>query len=561
MLDHSELLLRSELHMNLLVLIGVAIFVGTIGTRIFRKIEVPQVVGCIVAGLIVGEGWLKLLTEQMINDLSPINYFALGMIAFMIGGELKADNFTKYRKQFIAMVIAEGTGAFICVSVLAGAVVWSFTHDATLTLVLGLIIGAISSATDPFSTLQVFNENRTRGALTTAVTAIVALNDGLALILFVLLTSIASFIAAGQNIDLMRSITTIAYGVFGSLGIGVIAGLLLAFNYKVYKRPEKLLPYTLGLIPLLTGIALFFKFDIILAPMAFGVTLVNFAPLKSNETFDLVKRFAPPIYVLFFVFVGARLHFASITLMIAVLIIVYVIGRSIGKVISVYLAAKASGASEKVQKYSGMCLFTQAGIAVGLSLVASQHFEKEIGDIIVTLITVTTFILQIIGPLFVKLAVTKANELNLNITEADLVKMYTVNDVMDKTSRIISQLTPLSEIMALFSERDETVYFIANRDGDLVGYVTLDGVRAALNNHFLSSILIADDVMFPVRQTVTPGDDLEKALGTMANTQMDFIPVVVANDSSALIGILVKKDVDRMIAAELLKCKELAEKD
>jgi Kef-type K+ transport system membrane component KefB len=561
MQDQTTLFLNPDVPLNLLLLTGVAVFVGTIGAWIFKRIKLPPVVGFIIAGLIVGEGWLKLLPEHMLNDLRPVNYFALGLIGFMMGGELKADNFRKYRKQFMAMVLAEGAGAFIFVGMLIAVVAWYFTGNLALALVLGLLIGAISSASDPVSTVQVFEENRTRGALTTAITSIVALDDALALILCAIATSLAGFLAAGQGLDLSSAFGPLAYRVLGSLCIGFITGLFLAFIYKIFKFPEKLMPYSLVLIVLLTGIALAFKFDVILASMAFGVALVNLVQLKSSETFDIVKRFAPPIYVLFFVYVGARLRVDRITLMIGALVVVYVVARSIGKVVGVFAAAKISGASRKVQQYSGMCLFTQAGIAVGLSIMATQYFNQEIENIVLTVITITTLILQVLGPIFIKLAVTKANEVNLNVTEADLIEMYTVKDVMDATARPLSQLTPLSEIMALFSDREEAVYCISDHDGDLLGYVTLDGVRTALNNSFLSSILIADDVMSPVRQTVTPKDGLAEALRTMSGTGMDFLPVVDENDSSAMIGILIKKDAERMIATELLKRKDLAEHD
>ncbi|PIR65291.1 MAG: sodium:proton exchanger, partial [Candidatus Omnitrophica bacterium CG10_big_fil_rev_8_21_14_0_10_43_8] len=45
---------------------------------------------------------------------------ALGIIGFMIGGELKTDVFRRYGKQFIAILLAEGVTAFIVVFVLVG---------------------------------------------------------------------------------------------------------------------------------------------------------------------------------------------------------------------------------------------------------------------------------------------------------------------------------------------------------------------------------------------------------------------------------------------------------
>ncbi len=78
-----------SLHLNLLLLMGIALFGGTLGARLFKRIHFPQVVGYIVIGLIFGESALSLIDQPMIEMMSPFNFFALGIIGFMIGGELK----------------------------------------------------------------------------------------------------------------------------------------------------------------------------------------------------------------------------------------------------------------------------------------------------------------------------------------------------------------------------------------------------------------------------------------------------------------------------------------
>ena len=78
-----------------------------------------------------------------------------------------------------------------------------------------------------------------------------------------------------------------------------------------------------------------------------------------------------------------------------------------------------------------MGLFAQGGVAVGLSIVAAHRFEATIGGDIIVIVTVTTMLVEILGPPFVKLAVTKAGEVGLGITEEDLIRSYKVTDVMD----------------------------------------------------------------------------------------------------------------------------------
>ncbi len=50
----DNILAQSIEHLNIILLMGLAIFFGTAGARMFRRFHVPQVVGYLVAGLIFG---------------------------------------------------------------------------------------------------------------------------------------------------------------------------------------------------------------------------------------------------------------------------------------------------------------------------------------------------------------------------------------------------------------------------------------------------------------------------------------------------------------------------
>ena len=95
-------------HLNILFLLGLALFGGTIGGRLFQKLRIPQVVGYITIGIIIGESGLKIIGHDTIITLQPFTYFALGLIGFMIGGELKKEILIKYGKQFINIPLFEG---------------------------------------------------------------------------------------------------------------------------------------------------------------------------------------------------------------------------------------------------------------------------------------------------------------------------------------------------------------------------------------------------------------------------------------------------------------------
>jgi len=112
----------SFIHVNALLLLGLALFGGAVGGRLFQKLKIPQVVGYIIIGILLGRSGLKIVDENIIEALRPFNYFALGLIGFMVGGELKKEIFSKYGKSFLYILLCEGIAPFILVTVFIGLI-------------------------------------------------------------------------------------------------------------------------------------------------------------------------------------------------------------------------------------------------------------------------------------------------------------------------------------------------------------------------------------------------------------------------------------------------------
>ena len=110
----------SIVHLNILLLLGLALFGGIIGGRLFQKLKIPQVVGYIIIGVIMGQSVLKIVNQDIIEVLKPFNYFALGLIGFMVGGELKKEVFSRYGKSLISILLCEGITPFLLVSFFIG---------------------------------------------------------------------------------------------------------------------------------------------------------------------------------------------------------------------------------------------------------------------------------------------------------------------------------------------------------------------------------------------------------------------------------------------------------
>ena len=547
----------SALNLNILFLLGLALFGGTIGGRLFQKLRIPQVVGYIAIGIIIGGSGLKVITQDVIETLQPFNYFALGLIGFMIGGELKKDVLRKYGKQFISILLLEGIGAFLLVSVFVGVVGSFLLGDWRLSWSLGLLLGAIASATAPAATTAVLREFKTRGPLTRTILGIVAMDDGLALMLFAIASSIAGSLLGNVHKGVLRIFINPLYEIGGAIAVGIVSGLVLNKLLRKYTEEARLLAFSIGAVLIVLGISLTTHVDMLLAAMTLGVIVGNFIPRKSKEVFKLVEGFTPPIFVLFFVLVGAKLNISHMTLPIVLLGGIYIIGRSTGKAIGANLGARISNAPKTVQKYLPLCLFSQAGVAIGLSILASHYFPGYIGSAVIIIITATAFILEVIGPPFVKFAVTKAGEVGMNITEDDFVRTLKVEEIMDRNPPLIYKNMPLAQILTIFSESPNLYYPVVDTNKKLLGIITVDNIKNTFMATSLSDLLLAVDVMEPVIASVTSKSSISELKGILAKYNLEYLPVVTQEDE--VIGFIERRMVYKVISTKIMELQRQAD--
>ena len=405
-LTHFSALLRGA-DLNILLLLGIVLFLGSAGGRLFQKLKVPQVVGYILIGILLGRSGFGFINQNTVNSLQPISSFALAIIGIMIGGELKFKVLKDHGRSFLSILLFESLSAFIIVSLLTGLTAYYLFGDTKLAVSLGLLLGAISSATAPAATTDVLWENKTKGPLTTTVLGIVALDDGVALILFAVASNVAGVLTGESVAGLGSSLFHLVYEIGGSVVLGSVLGYGLSLVVREYLEEEKILAFSLGALLLLIGLSILFSLNMILGAMVMGFFMSNYAPRRSEVTFKLIKNFAPPIYVLFFVLVGAKLDVRQLTVIAAIMAGVFLVGRTGGKFVGATIGAIIGKAPVSVRKYLPFCLLSQAGVAVGLSIVAGETFSGPIGGYIVMIVTTTTFVVQIFGPIFVKYAVVK----------------------------------------------------------------------------------------------------------------------------------------------------------
>ncbi|MCD6600204.1 MAG: cation:proton antiporter [Dehalococcoidia bacterium] len=398
--------------MNLVLALGIIIIAGFLGGLAASKLKFPRVTGYIIIGVLLSPSLLNIIPKGAIENLNIVTEIALGLIAYLIGGSLKTESLRKLGKNIATIVPFEALGAWFLVAlflailghlVIPNQTFWQFYFP------VALIIGAISCATAPAATMAIISEYKAKGPLTTTLLAVVALDDAVAVLVFAIALGVCRPLVNSSDISFYQMLGAPLLHIVESAAIGTAFAVATIYISKLVRVREMLLVVVLGMIMLCAGVTSHLNLSSIMANMVIGFIIVN--KVNGKEMFLVVEEIGDVIYTMFFVLAG--LHFDLSVLKISgVLALLIVITRYTGKYFGARIGAQISHAPETVKKYLGLALLPQAGVALGLSLLATLEFPS-FGAIILNGVLASVIINELITPPLTKYAISKAGESNI----------------------------------------------------------------------------------------------------------------------------------------------------
>ena len=410
--------------MEILLAIGVAMFVGLFLTRLFVKLNLPDVTCYLIAGVLVGPlvlgqigiPGLGLHSFDFVEEMGLISDVALGFIAFSIGNEFRLSSLKRIGRQATVIAIVQALAACILVdAVLLG-----------LHLILGdklpvstcLLLGAIATATAPAATMMVVNQYKAKGPLTDILLPIVALDDAVGLIVFAVSNGIAKALVSSE-INAISILVNPLIEIVVSLGLGAVLGWIFSKAEIFFNSRSKRLSLAITFVILSAGFSKMhfvldggvkIGFSSLLVCMMCGTIFCNLCDF-SDGIMQKTERWTAPIYVLFFVISGAELDLRVFADLAVVGIgIAYILSRSAGKIFGASISAKFTKCQESIQKYLGITLLPQAGVALGMSVTVAAEFGAE-GALVRNIVLFAVLIYELVGPILTKMALTAAGDI------------------------------------------------------------------------------------------------------------------------------------------------------
>ncbi len=408
---------------QMLICLSIALIAGLLMSRLAKAVNLPAVTSYLVAGLLLGPFVLGRLglsglgigfgSLEQVEGYGVVTQVALGFIAFVIGNEFRLSSLRSMGQQAITVGIAQAVITTALVDVALVGVHLLFPQ--VLSLASAITLGSIAAATAPAATLMVVKQYKAKGPLTHLLLMVVAIDDAVGLVLFSASYGVANALEQG-HMDLLSVVVEPLMEILLSLLLGAVAGYLLNLLEVYFYSRSKRMSLSVAFVLLTVGVSLLevevggvrCGFSLLLVCMMTGTVFCNVCP-TSEELMDRLDRWVSPINILFFVLSGAELDLTILSNPLVLLVgVVYIASRSLGKISGAYTSCRATKCSPSIQKYLGITLLPQAGVALGMAAEAAQLSD---GHMVRNVVLFSVLVYELVGPTLTRMALTAAGEI------------------------------------------------------------------------------------------------------------------------------------------------------
>ena len=406
---------------TILVSIAFALVAGLLMSRAAKPLNLPAVTAYLVAGLIIGPFCIGRLdiaglgfnSLEQVGAMDIISQTALGFIAFAIGNEFRLKDLKTMGRAAITVGILQAVITTVLVD--CALIALHFMLPSVISLSSAITLGAIAAATAPAATLMVVRQYKAEGPLTKLLLMVVAIDDAVGLVLFSVSFGIASALETG-TISAVSVILEPVIEIGDSAVLGALAGYALHFLEKYFHSRSKRLSLAVAFVLLTVGFSqkkfniggVHVGFSLLLVCMVTGTIFCNICE-TSEELMARIERWTAPLNMLFFILSGAELNLTVLANPMVILIgVVYIIFRSVGKIGGAYASCRMEKTTPVIQKYLGITLLPQAGVALGMALTAANLSD---GQMVRSVVLFSVLVYELVGPTLTKWSLFKAGEI------------------------------------------------------------------------------------------------------------------------------------------------------
>lgn len=380
----------------------------TVG-ELVKAVNVPKIVGYLVAGLVFGPHVFGVFDSRSVYDLSGISTLAVALIAFLAGAELQWDDLKRRWRVIATMLATEMLASLLAITAtlfLLRAFVPALSGPVGEAFMLCLLVASILVVHSPAVTMALLSETGAKGEMSRTTLGIVLVADIVVILLFSLTTTLARAVGA-ESAGGETSFAFLMWEIFGGILIGAALGGLVSL-YLRWQTGE-LFIFAIAVAMFGVELAKALHVETLIMLLTTGFVMENISRGRGEILRHAMERSAAPVFVVFFALAGAKIVPREVLALSAVAVPV-VLARMLGIWRGSLLGAKWSNAVPAVRDHTWKGLISQAGVAIGLATVLATNLPG-VGQSLQALILSVIAINEMMGAIFFRRGIEAAGEL------------------------------------------------------------------------------------------------------------------------------------------------------
>jgi fructose PTS system EIIBC or EIIC component len=391
-------------NMNPLLAVAIVILVGSAGGSIARRLHAPAVTGNILAGVLLGATLFH--GQDVVRSLQALSIFGIGLVAVDVGGQLSYRRIHNALRRIVSITALEVAGAVVLVFVAMRVLgqPWPFA----------LLVAVLAAETAPATTLAVVRGSHARGPFVKTLLSVVSLDSSLCIILFAFAHSLvaAHYSASHGGFEIGPALGHTLWQLAGATGIGLSLGLLtsrVVYNPRFHHFTTVFLSILMG-----AGLSLYLGLSPLLTCLFYGMFLGN-STNRAESQLKTLEPIEPLVYTSFFTLAGIGIHVEDLPKA-GILVLAYIGARLTGKIAGALAGGYLSNTSPRILRNLPWIFVPQAGVVIGLIVIleGDPRIPAGLSGAVGTLILAAVTINEVIGPLFTRVALSRAKETGLD---------------------------------------------------------------------------------------------------------------------------------------------------
>lgn len=391
--------------------LGFLLLASYLAGMLAQTVGLPKITGYLGAGLLFGPEALGLLGRDHIDGLAFVNRLAIGIIAFVAGGELRPAMLRERGRAIAWITVVEMTLVLVAVTaVLLIARAWvPFLEGFTFlpALVLALVFASVATVHSPAVAIAVLDEQRARGPLSSTALGVVVAADVVVVVLVTGMIALAKALVGGDGGLDAAFVGLLSWELIGAVAAGALLGVLVD-GYLRLAGAAMLPIFVVFFVFLSAEIAEAIHVEFMLFMLAAGFFVENVSPVDGEPLLDALRRVSTAAYALFFGLAGASIHLGELGALWKIALLIVGV-RALALWCGSALGARVAGAEPVVRRLTWLGLVSQAGVALGLAVVASEALGAP-GRAMLTLFLAMITIHELVGPILFRWALVRAGE-------------------------------------------------------------------------------------------------------------------------------------------------------